>query len=356
MLAAFLLQCGAAPTATAALELFGRERTHDGKGVTIPSQMRYVHYYEALLRAPDAAAFAPATYRLRHIRLHGVPNFDLHGGCDPFFDVRVGDGKAQIFDWLTAHKRRIPHFQPKSTHYIDLDVSPFDVRVRGDVKVVFYDYDLLSDPDKMFHFWFNTGFITNNYLLFHKTTLDGACKDKACKAFESSFKVEVFLDRLDDDISHAAVDANYLEADEDRAWQRAPRIRARARPPPPCTVPSVTSRRPLARAPHPPSQTTRTRTRNERARRALAATRAAALSCSQRRAALATQLARPPLSEPPPRTAAPRRAASQAPQCRLVAARLSERLLLRSAALPAADAVRGHRVHVLLLRRRQREA
>lgn len=224
MLAAFLLQCGAASTATAAIELFGRERTHDGKGITIPSQMRYVHYYEALLRAPDAAVFAPAVYRLRHIRLHGVPNFDLHGGCDPFFDVRIGDGKVQIFDWLAAHKRRIPHFQPKSTHYVDMDVSPWDVRVKGDVKIVFYDYDLLSDPDKMFHFWFNTGFISNNYLLFHKATLDGACKDKACKNFDADFKVEVFLDKLDDDGSAeraAAIDTNYLEADVDRASTRA---------------------------------------------------------------------------------------------------------------------------------------
>lgn len=155
MLSALLLQCGAAPTATEAIALFGRARTTDGKGITIPSQMRYVHYYEALLRAPAPAAFAPAAYRLRHIRLHTVPNFDLHGGCDPFFDVRVGDGRSQVFNWLTANGKRVPHYQPKSTQYIDLDVSQFDVRVKGDVKIIFYDYDLLSEPDKMFHFWFN---------------------------------------------------------------------------------------------------------------------------------------------------------------------------------------------------------
>lgn len=42
----------------------------------------------------------------------------------------------------------------------------------------------------MFHFWFNTGFIHDNYLLFHKDVLDRACKDKACKEFESEFKGE----------------------------------------------------------------------------------------------------------------------------------------------------------------------
>ncbi len=217
VVASLLLRLGVAPNATEALELFGRERTHDGKGVTIPSQMRYVHYYEAARALPDASLGAPAVYRLRHIRLHSVPNFDLGGGCDPFFNVRLGDGKTQIFNWLAAHARRIPHFKPKSTHFIDLDVSPFDVRVKGDVKVVFYDYDLLTEPDKMFHFWFNTGFVANNYLLFHKATLDRACKDTACREFDSDFKVEVFLDKLADDgfVERSAANASYLDADVD---------------------------------------------------------------------------------------------------------------------------------------------
>ena len=41
----------------------------------------------------------PKTYQLRHIRLHTVPNFDVGGGCDPYFDVRLGDGKQMMFDW-----------------------------------------------------------------------------------------------------------------------------------------------------------------------------------------------------------------------------------------------------------------
>ncbi len=158
--------------------------------------MRYVHYYEAQLRAPKTELVEPSVYRLRHIRLHTVPNFDLHGGCDPYFDVRLGDGKTQIFNWLAVNNRRIAHYQPTQTHYIDMDVSRYNVRLKGDVKIVFYDYDLLSEPDKMFHFWFNTGYISNNYLLFHKATLDRACKDTVCKEFDSAFKIEIFLDKV----------------------------------------------------------------------------------------------------------------------------------------------------------------
>jgi phosphatidylinositol-3,4,5-trisphosphate 3-phosphatase/dual-specificity protein phosphatase PTEN len=34
------------PSAADALKLFGEKRTHNGKGVTIPSQQRYAWYFE----------------------------------------------------------------------------------------------------------------------------------------------------------------------------------------------------------------------------------------------------------------------------------------------------------------------
>jgi phosphatidylinositol-3,4,5-trisphosphate 3-phosphatase and dual-specificity protein phosphatase PTEN len=185
-----------APTTTAALRFFGEMRTSNGKGVTIPSQMRYVHYFETSLKRP----VVPYTYRIRHFRLHTVPNFDVGGGCDPYFDVRLGDGKSLVFDWKAMLKGKAPkNYKPKHK-IVDFDVWPHNIIVKGDVKIVFYDHDNFSTPDKMFHFWFNTGFIDNNYLLLHKDVLDRACKDKACKEFEPEFKIEIFLDMVDDSL------------------------------------------------------------------------------------------------------------------------------------------------------------
>ena len=63
VIAAYLLRSGQAASAGAALRTFGDQRTSDGKGVTIPSQIRFVHYFEqALLREAP-----PAVYRLRHV-------------------------------------------------------------------------------------------------------------------------------------------------------------------------------------------------------------------------------------------------------------------------------------------------
>ena len=43
------LQSGGIKTPNEALRKFAVERTHNAKGVTIPSQMRYVHYYSKIL-------------------------------------------------------------------------------------------------------------------------------------------------------------------------------------------------------------------------------------------------------------------------------------------------------------------
>lgn len=50
VIACFLLHVGLFETAKDALDYFGTKRTKDGKGVTIPSQIRYVHYYERCLK------------------------------------------------------------------------------------------------------------------------------------------------------------------------------------------------------------------------------------------------------------------------------------------------------------------
>jgi len=87
----------------------------------------------------------------------------------------------------------------KKEAFVDLDVSTHNLRVRGNVKILFYDYDAMGRDDKMFHCWFHTGYIQNNYLCFQKSVLDSACKDKKNKHFRPGFKMEIFLHVVEGD-------------------------------------------------------------------------------------------------------------------------------------------------------------
>lgn len=182
------------PNANAALELFGRQRTSNGKGVTIPSQMRYVHYYE---RIKAEGGVRPAKrFRLLKVRLITTPNFDVGGGCDPYFHIKMqaddswsgtgqmlfGDlksGGKKIFDW-SHNGGKVKHYK-RGEPFIDLECGQDQLKktpnlLVGDVKFVFYDHDRIGSDDKMFHFWFNTAYVEKPYLRFQKAVLDRACK------------------------------------------------------------------------------------------------------------------------------------------------------------------------------------
>lgn len=82
MIICYLLYCGLTTSATAARKFYDTSRTFDGKGLTIISQIRYVHYFEELLRRRKSGEQLRVTenksqaLRLLRVRMHTIPHMD----------------------------------------------------------------------------------------------------------------------------------------------------------------------------------------------------------------------------------------------------------------------------------------
>eukprot|EP00900_Chrysochromulina_parva_P016388 jgi/Chrpa1/24750/Chrysochromulina_OHIO_Genome00025894-RA len=138
MICAYLLFSREFATADGALDWFAFMRTHNRKGVTIPSQIRYVHYTEKIL--PLLSDFRhprlpPANTYLRSVHLSCVPSFDSRGSCDPYLQVHGGFLGADVV-LLTVHCDA-PTFTavPVPTGHFECGY----LELEGDFKVIVFD-------------------------------------------------------------------------------------------------------------------------------------------------------------------------------------------------------------------------
>ncbi|KAL6260707.1 hypothetical protein P5V15_008230 [Pogonomyrmex californicus] len=145
MVCCYLLHSKLCLTAMAALDYYGSKRTHDRKGVTIPSQRRYVDYYATLLQ--EGVTYEPVTVLLHKIQLDPAPIFNGGQGCLHFV---ISESNKRIFaDDYEVRKGT-------STVCISLKHT---VPLTGDIRVEFYNRPKMKPKETMFQFWFNTFFV-----------------------------------------------------------------------------------------------------------------------------------------------------------------------------------------------------
>eukprot|EP00002_Diphylleia_rotans_P001069 TRINITY_DN1058_c0_g1_i1.p1 TRINITY_DN1058_c0_g1~~TRINITY_DN1058_c0_g1_i1.p1 ORF type:complete len:868 (-),score=148.65 TRINITY_DN1058_c0_g1_i1:385-2988(-) len=185
MICSWLLHTKQWETAKDALAFFADSRTADNKGVTIPSQRRYVQYYEQYLREGPKPN---RPFEVRLIRLHTLPNFDSKGLCDPWFQVTCRGEKIYSSKGITT-----PIFD------VQAETIEFKVEglvIQGDVKFEFFHQDTFTS-DEMFHFWICSAFLDGKPLYFVKESLDKAVKDKSNRVFKANFQLELIAAPID---------------------------------------------------------------------------------------------------------------------------------------------------------------
>jgi phosphatidylinositol-3,4,5-trisphosphate 3-phosphatase/dual-specificity protein phosphatase PTEN len=186
MICCYLMYCKFVKNATDALNFYGNMRTQNGKGVTIPSQIRYIYYFEHYLNGN--LTYPPNNklpiIKITKIKFLTVPNFNMMtSGCTPYFNITNNN--------LCYEYKQYNKIFTYSKNESTVEFKNINYDVNGDFKIEFFNKGTMG-KDKMFKLWLNTFFLPNDGLFIaKKSMLDKACKDTDNKYFDPRFKVEI---------------------------------------------------------------------------------------------------------------------------------------------------------------------
>ncbi|KAF1807786.1 the Pten tumor suppressor [Mucor lusitanicus] len=183
VIAALLLDMGQAKDAQEAIDLYGKYRTKNQRGITIPSQIRYVYYYDFMRKNKQLY------YENKHISInitqmviHDLPESLKHNKA---FDLRVLDiDDATVYQTSSSQCSIDRTLDTILIHLVDLNSLTFDF------KVLF----LNAQGNPLFSFWLNPTFMymsNHSVLCLQKHEIDLAFRDKACKDFSRDFSVGI---------------------------------------------------------------------------------------------------------------------------------------------------------------------
>jgi len=182
MICCYLLHAGIKPDAKSAMEYYGLERTYDGEGVTIPSQRRYVTYYDDIRQM---GLPTPPKIKLTKIKI-----------LTSMYTARVLSNKESFEPWCKVIQRsgydetELFKSSPELLTTKDCEIECKNLEIVGDIKIIFFDKTIVKKKE-LCHIWFNTSWITGNRLVLTKREIDKAWNDKKHRKFLPDFEIQL---------------------------------------------------------------------------------------------------------------------------------------------------------------------
>ena len=184
LISCLLLYMNVFNTVDECLLYYGLMRVANAKGVTIPSQIRYVQYFEKIFKENMKHPIAFIKKAIKNLKIFTVPFFNKN--YTPSFYIE-NNGRT-----YTSGKKKpnVTGKEPDCIFDFDFDKG---FMVEGDVFIAFIKKSTFGQKEKLFKFWFNTNFIPNNsnIYVFQRRDIDKACKEKNSKFFRPGFKIEL---------------------------------------------------------------------------------------------------------------------------------------------------------------------
>jgi len=197
LIACYLLYSEFSPNSQHALRYFACKRTRNAKGVTIPSQIRYVGYWDKILQRQRENKPIPDRNPLliQSITLYSIPKAVRANNVDIYFQLTTKDSNYSSKGQITPVRQL-----GSDLILFQSDSSTGIASVDQDVFCTFAYHNLTKV--KMFQFWFNTRMLEadassgkSDYqtyrLILKKSELDKALKDKKHKLYSDQMRVEL---------------------------------------------------------------------------------------------------------------------------------------------------------------------
>ncbi|CAO3675758.1 unnamed protein product [Rhizopus microsporus] len=185
VISALLMHLGQAKDAEEAMRLYAERRTLDMRGVTIPSQRRYVGYYYFMLNHQQLYNQNQAI----SLNLKSVVIYTIPACISKEFIMQLLDNDICIYREQSSSMINIKVEKEKIEIRLD-EMQP----ISGDIKFVF-----IKEKGKiLFSFWLNTTFVhimNNNRVFLKKSEIDVAFRDEEHKEFDSDFSIELLFSK-----------------------------------------------------------------------------------------------------------------------------------------------------------------